>query len=131
MCCQTLFKFQVEVRHTNWFVQKHHHTPTCACIRSLASSLTLKVLGCIKSAALVAAAVIFLGEHVEVLQVVGFTISLTGFGVYTCIKGAQVAAGRGAVAGPDGNSSSSQDTASDKSASVLLGVPNSEGKSGS
>uniref|UniRef100_A0A7S0RY75 Sugar phosphate transporter domain-containing protein n=1 Tax=Chlamydomonas leiostraca TaxID=1034604 RepID=A0A7S0RY75_9CHLO len=52
----------------------------------LASSLTLKVLGTVKDAALVTAGVVFMHEQVSSLQLQGYVVSLLGFGMYNYIK---------------------------------------------
>ena len=52
----------------------------------LTSSLTLKVLGTVKDACLITASVVFLGEAVSSLQLVGYSISLAGFLAYNYIK---------------------------------------------
>eukprot|EP00775_Hariotina_reticulata_P004300 gene4300-4552_t len=52
----------------------------------LASALTLKVLGIGKDIGLVLAGVMFLAEHVTVLQVVGYSVSLVGCTCYNYIK---------------------------------------------
>ncbi|GAX82101.1 hypothetical protein CEUSTIGMA_g9529.t1 [Chlamydomonas eustigma] len=52
----------------------------------LASSLTLKVLGTVKDAALVTVGVVFLHEVVSTLQMTGYVISLVGFISYNVIK---------------------------------------------
>ncbi|PNW79264.1 hypothetical protein CHLRE_09g408428v5 [Chlamydomonas reinhardtii] len=55
----------------------------------LASSLTLKVLGTVKDAALVTIGIVFLKEHVSSLQLVGYSISMVGFAAYNAIKAQQ------------------------------------------
>ncbi|KAG2437478.1 hypothetical protein HXX76_006128 [Chlamydomonas incerta] len=55
----------------------------------LASSLTLKVLGTVKDAALVTIGIVFLREHVTPLQLLGYSISMAGFGAYNAIKAQQ------------------------------------------
>lgn len=57
----------------------------------LASSLTLKVLGCVKNALVIVAAMILFAEEVTALQGVGYGISTAAFGVYTHIKMTQIA----------------------------------------
>eukprot|EP00878_Enallax_costatus_P047363 GHUV01057934.1.p1 GENE.GHUV01057934.1~~GHUV01057934.1.p1 ORF type:complete len:117 (+),score=29.85 GHUV01057934.1:46-396(+) len=57
----------------------------------LASSLTLKVLGCVKNALVIVAAMILFAEEVTVLQGLGYGISTAAFGLYTHIKVAQIA----------------------------------------
>eukprot|EP00878_Enallax_costatus_P024815 GHUV01026506.1.p1 GENE.GHUV01026506.1~~GHUV01026506.1.p1 ORF type:complete len:292 (+),score=48.83 GHUV01026506.1:214-1089(+) len=57
----------------------------------LASSLTLKVLGCVKNALVIVAAMILFAEEVTVLQGLGYGISTAAFGLYTHIKMAQIA----------------------------------------
>jgi len=60
----------------------------------LASSLTLKVLGTVKDAALVTVGVVFLHEVVSPLQLLGYTISLLGFVAYNVIKASSLQQGR-------------------------------------
>eukprot|EP00879_Flechtneria_rotunda_P012008 GHRR01012542.1.p1 GENE.GHRR01012542.1~~GHRR01012542.1.p1 ORF type:complete len:259 (+),score=72.61 GHRR01012542.1:595-1371(+) len=57
---------------------------------SLASALTLKVLGICKDAGLVMFGVVMLGEHVSHIQIAGYLVSLVGFGWYNAIKSAGV-----------------------------------------
>jgi drug/metabolite transporter (DMT)-like permease len=52
----------------------------------LASALTLKVLGICKDIGLVMAGVMLLGEHVTMLQVAGYSVSLLGCSCYNYIK---------------------------------------------
>jgi drug/metabolite transporter (DMT)-like permease len=52
----------------------------------LGSALTLKVLGICKDIGLVGLGVALLGEHVGSLQVLGYCISLVGFGYYNWVK---------------------------------------------
>ncbi|KAF6253764.1 triose-phosphate transporter family-domain-containing protein [Scenedesmus sp. NREL 46B-D3] len=57
----------------------------------LASSLTLKVLGCVKNAVVILAAMLLFAEQVTPLQAVGYVVSTAAFGVYTHIKMTQIA----------------------------------------
>lgn len=57
----------------------------------LASSLTLKVLGCVKNALVIVAAMLLFAEEVTVLQGVGYVVSTAAFGLYTHIKMTQIA----------------------------------------
>lgn len=57
----------------------------------LASSLTLKVLGCVKNAVVILAAMLLFAEEVTPLQAVGYIVSTAAFGVYTHIKMTQIA----------------------------------------
>jgi drug/metabolite transporter (DMT)-like permease len=68
---------------------------------SLASALTLKVLGICKDIGLVMYGVVVLGEHVGQSQMAGYFISLLGLVWYNAIKacGTAVAAGAGAASG--------------------------------
>jgi hypothetical protein len=50
------------------------------------SSLTFKVVGCIKNAAVVLFGVMFMGEHVSVFQAIGYAVSVAGFMIYTVVK---------------------------------------------
>jgi len=50
------------------------------------SSLTFKVVGCVKNAVIVMAGVLFMGEAVSLWQVVGYSLSLAGFFVYSAAK---------------------------------------------
>lgn len=59
---------------------------------SLASALTLKVLGICKDIGLVVSGVALLGEHVSGLQVAGYSVSLLGFGAYNYVKATMAAA---------------------------------------
>ncbi|KIY98630.1 hypothetical protein MNEG_9335, partial [Monoraphidium neglectum] len=59
----------------------------------LASSLTLKVLGTVKNALLIFAAMLLWGEVVTGVQAWGYALSTVAFGVYTWIKMKQIAAG--------------------------------------
>lgn len=52
----------------------------------MASSLTLKVLGTVKDAALVTIGVVFLHEIVSHMQLTGYIISITGFVAYNVVK---------------------------------------------
>lgn len=56
----------------------------------LASSLTLKVLGTLKDAALVMLSVVLLNEHVTGLQLLGYSVSLVGFLLYNVAKARNV-----------------------------------------
>jgi hypothetical protein len=62
----------------------------------LASSLTLKVLGTVKNALLIVAAMVMYGEVVTSTQAWGYMASTGAFGWYTYIKMHQIAAGGGA-----------------------------------
>eukprot|EP00775_Hariotina_reticulata_P005398 gene5398-5632_t len=57
----------------------------------LASSLTLKVLGCVKNALLIIVAMMLFSEKVTMVQGVGYTISTVAFMIYTHIKMHQIA----------------------------------------
>jgi hypothetical protein len=59
----------------------------------LASSLTLKVLGTVKNALLIVAAMAMYGEVVTGLQAWGYLLSTAAFVMYTAIKMKQIAAG--------------------------------------
>jgi hypothetical protein len=59
----------------------------------LASSLTLKVLGTVKNALLIVAAMALYGEVVTGLQAAGYLVSTGAFGWYSYIKMQQIAAG--------------------------------------
>jgi hypothetical protein len=61
----------------------------------LASSLTLKVLGTVKNALIIAAAMILYGEVVTAVQFWGYVVSTVAFGYYTYLKMRQIAAGGG------------------------------------
>ena len=50
------------------------------------SSLTFKVVGCVKNAALVMFGVMFMGEHVSFGQGIGYAVSIAGFMTYTVVK---------------------------------------------
>jgi len=52
----------------------------------LASSLTLKVLGCVKDALLIVVAMILFSEKVTLVQGLGYSISTVAFMIYTHIK---------------------------------------------
>lgn len=57
----------------------------------LASSLTLKVLGTVKNALLIGAAMALYSEVVTAVQGIGYAVSVAAFGVYTYIKMRQIA----------------------------------------
>jgi hypothetical protein len=57
----------------------------------LAGSLTLKVLGTIKNALLIVAAMVMYGEVVTPLQGLGYAVSTGAFGLYTMLKMQQIA----------------------------------------
>lgn len=50
------------------------------------SSLTFKVVGCVKNAVIVMVGVLFMGEAVSVWQGLGYSISLAGFFIYSATK---------------------------------------------
>jgi len=58
----------------------------------LASSLTLKVLGCVKSTLVILFAMQLFAEEVALLQFIGYLVSIFAFAVYTHIKMAEIAA---------------------------------------
>eukprot|EP00879_Flechtneria_rotunda_P017891 GHRR01018751.1.p1 GENE.GHRR01018751.1~~GHRR01018751.1.p1 ORF type:complete len:185 (+),score=29.92 GHRR01018751.1:389-943(+) len=57
----------------------------------LASSLTLKVLGCVKNAVVIVAAILLFAEEVTATQGVGYVVSTAAFVVYTHLKMTQIA----------------------------------------
>jgi hypothetical protein len=59
----------------------------------LASSLTLKVLGCVKNGLVIVAAIALFAEEVTWTQGVGYIVSTGAFLVYVHIKMVQIAAG--------------------------------------
>jgi len=46
----------------------------------------MQVVGCVKNAVIVMAGVLFMGEAVSLWQVVGYSLSLAGFFVYSAAK---------------------------------------------
>ena len=65
----------------------------------LASSLTLKVLGTVKNALLIVAAMALYGEVVTGLQAWGYVVSTGAFAHFTWVKMRQIAAGPGGGGG--------------------------------
>lgn len=63
----------------------------------LASSLTLKVLGCVKNALVIIAAILLYAEEVNWTQGVGYAVSSVAFLLYVHIKMVQIASGEGAA----------------------------------
>lgn len=63
----------------------------------LASSLTLKVLGCVKNALVIVAAMILFAEEVTWTQGLGYVVSTGAFLVYVHIKMVQIAGGDSGV----------------------------------
>lgn len=63
----------------------------------LASSLTLKVLGCVKNGLVIIAAIALFAEEVTWTQGVGYIVSTGAFLVYVHIKFVQIAAGDSAT----------------------------------
>lgn len=59
----------------------------------LASSLTLKVLGCVKNGLVIIAAILLYAEEVTWTQGVGYVVSTAAFLLYVHIKMVQIAAG--------------------------------------
>jgi hypothetical protein len=59
----------------------------------LASSLTLKVLGTVKNALIIVAAMLLYGEVVTAVQFWGYLVSSVAFGWYTVLKMRQIAGG--------------------------------------
>lgn len=72
-----------------------------------ASSLTLKVLGTVKNALVVCLGIALLGEHVTLLQGVGYGLSVAAFFVYQQIKMRQLAGESSAKHGGGGSLSAS------------------------
>jgi hypothetical protein len=66
----------------------------------LASSLTLKVLGCVKNGLVIIAAIALFAEEVTWTQGVGYLVSTGAFLVYVHIKMVQIAAGHGDSGAP-------------------------------
>jgi len=58
------------------------------------SSLTFKVAGCVKNVAVVWYGVVAHGDHISVLQVLGYFVSVVGFAVYSRLKMIQGAVSR-------------------------------------
>eukprot|EP00775_Hariotina_reticulata_P004591 gene4591-4845_t len=59
----------------------------------LASSLTLKVLGCVKNTLVIVLAMQLFAEEVALVQFLGYVVSIAAFAAYTHIKMAEIAAG--------------------------------------
>lgn len=68
----------------------------------LASSLTLKVLGCVKNAVVIVAAMNLFSEEVTWTQGVGYVVSSVAFLVYVHVKMVQIAAGANEPPGSPG-----------------------------